>query len=159
MPKRIAKPKRPKPAVGWREWVAMPELGIDAIKAKVDTGAATSSLHAFKVKPFVESGVDYVRFLVHPLQRKSEPTIECVCKVHEWRKVRSSSGHANKRPVILTEIVIADVAYAVELTLANRDQMGFRMLIGREALRRRFVVDVGRSFVGGKPSSSSSPSP
>lgn len=138
-------------AIGWREWVSIPQLGIDSIKAKVDTGARTSSLHAFKIKTFEQEGVEYVRFLVHPVQRKSQPTIECVCPIYEYRKVRSSSGHVTRRPVIVVEIEAVGTRLAVELTLANRDQMGFRMLLGREALRGRFLVDSGKSYLGGRP--------
>ncbi len=135
--------------VGWREWVRVPELGIEAIKAKVDTGAKTSSLHAFRLKSFEQDGAPHVRFQVHPVQRKSKPTIECEWPVYEFRKVRSSSGHETLRPVILVEVEVAGRCYKIELTLANRDQMGFRMLLGRQALRKRFVVDSGRSYVGG----------
>lgn len=135
--------------VGWREWVRLDLLGVQAIKAKVDTGARTSSLHAFRVKTFERDGAPYVRFQVHPVQRKTKPTVECEWPVHEFRKVRSSSGHEALRPVILTEVTVAGQVFEIELTLANRDQMGFRMLLGREALRDRFVVDSGRSYVGG----------
>lgn len=151
MAKRPVKQAAAKPPVGWREWVRLPALAIEAIKAKVDTGARTSSLHAFRIKTFEQDGQDHVRFLVHPLQRKSQPTIECVCPVFEWRQVRSSSGHVTRRPVIVTEIEVVGVRYEIELTLANRDEMGFRMLIGREALRRRFLVDSGASYLGGQP--------
>lgn len=141
--------------VGWREWVAIPELGIDSIKAKVDTGAKTSSLHAFRLKRFQQDGKEFVRFEVHPRQRKSKPSVTCECPVHEFRKVRSSSGHQELRPVILTEVEVAGERYRVEITLANRDAMGFRMLLGRQALRRRFVVDSGISYFGGKPPTNS----
>ncbi|WP_146567170.1 ATP-dependent zinc protease family protein [Posidoniimonas corsicana] len=143
--------KRELSPVGWREWVRLDPLGVPAIKAKVDTGARTSSLHAFKLKTFDVDGAPHVRFLVHPVQRKSQPSIECECPVYEFRKVRSSSGHEALRPVVLTDVWVAGQVFEIELTLANRDQMGFRMLLGREALRRRFLVDSGRSYVGGRP--------
>lgn len=149
-PKR-PKRKREKLPVGWREWVTIVGHGLPAIKAKVDTGAATSSLHAFDVDVYQQDGVDRVRFNVHPIQRDDETVIACDAAVHEFREVRSSSGHVARRPVIESEIVVARRRFAVELTLANRDAMGFRMLLGREALRGRFVVDSGRSYVGGKP--------
>lgn len=137
--------------VGWREWVKLPELGIDWIKAKVDTGARTSSIHAVRVKTFEEAGVAYVSFSVHPTQRKSLPNVDCKCPVHEFREVRSSSGHVTKRAVILVDVEVVGVRYPIEVTLANRDQMGFRMLLGREALRGRFLVDSQKSYLGGTP--------
>lgn len=149
MPKKKKKKLR-LPAVGWREWAGLPELGVEALKAKVDTGARTSSLHAFGLKAFEREGAAWVRFEVHPLQRKSKPTISCEYPVHEYRKVRSSSGHQQLRPVLLTTVEVCGVSYKIELTLANRDQMGFRMLLGRQALTKRFVVDPGRSYVGGR---------
>lgn len=145
------KPAPDLPCVGWREWVALPELGVPAIKAKVDTGARSSSLHAFHVEEFVRRGVAMLRFQVHPFQRDSKTTIECEAPLLERRKVRSSSGHAVERPVILTQLELCGVRYEVEITLARRDAMGFRMLLGREAVRRRFVIDPGRSYYGGRP--------
>ena len=139
------------PVVGWREWVALPELGIERIKAKVDTGARSSSLHAFDVKEFVNDGQTYVRFKIHPLQRRSEPTIEASAAVLEYRHVRSSSGKASLRPVIVTAVDVLGKRWPIELTLANRYEMGFRMLLGREAVRGRMLVDAGRSYFGGIP--------
>ena len=146
----IKKQKVSLPVIGWREWVGLPDLGIETIKAKVDTGARSSSLHAFDVKRFEREGEAWVRFKVHPVQRKTQPTIEVEARVLELRSVRSSSGKAAMRPVIVTPIVLLGVTWAVELTLANRDEMGFRMLLGREAFRRRFLVDAGRSYYGGR---------
>lgn len=143
--------KAAKQPVGWREWVSIPELGIDWIKAKVDTGARTSSLHAVRVKTFEEDGQSFVKFSVHPTQRKTLPNVECTCPVHEFREVRSSSGHVTRRAVILIEVEVVGVRYPIEVTLANRDEMGFRMLLGREALRGRFLVDSQKSYFGGKP--------
>jgi hypothetical protein len=137
--------------IGWREWVALPDLGIDRIKAKVDTGARTSSLHASAVEEFDKDGVTWVRFDVHPLQRSKGRRVSTAAAVLEYRSVRSSSGAASIRPVILTRITLLGITYEVELTLAQRDQMGFRMLLGREAFRRRFLVDAGNSFYGDKP--------
>ena len=129
----------------------MPDLGIKAIKAKVDTGARSSSLHAFDLNIFEKSGDEWVRFSIHPVQRKSIRVVTAEAKILDFRSVRSSSGKATERPVILTNVDLLGVRYQVELTLANRDQMGFRMLLGREAFRSRFVVDAGRSYYGGKP--------
>ena len=148
----MEKKKQPHlPAIGWREWVGLPDLDVKAIKAKVDTGARSSSLHAFDIKEFSRDDESWVRFKIHPNQRTSKRTIETAAKVLEHRSVRSSSGKASMRPVILTNVKLLDVIWAVELTLANRDEMGFRMLLGREAFRRRFVVDAGNSYYGGRP--------
>lgn len=136
--------------VGWREWVALPLLGIDKIKAKVDTGARSSSLHAFDVNVVHRRGKDIVRFRVHPLQRDSDQTVEAEAELLEFRKVTSSTGHATMRPVICTEIVVLGQRFPIELTLAQRDEMGFRMLLGREAVRARFLVDAGHSYLGRK---------
>lgn len=137
--------------IGWREWVRLPDLGIRQIKAKVDTGARSSSLHAFDIHSFERDGEDWVRFKVHPLQRTTKITMACEAKVMEYRHVRSSSGHAKRRPVIQTTIQAMGQSWPIELTLANRDSMGFRMLIGREAFRGRFLVDAGTSYYGGRP--------
>ena len=139
------------PIIGWREWVGLPDLGIKAIKAKVDTGARSSSLHAVNLQQFERDDVKWVRFHVHPEQQKSDESIEIEAKVLELRSVRSSNGKAEIRPVILTNIELFGSIWSVELTLASRDQMGFRMLLGREAFRGRFLVDAGNSFYAGKP--------
>ena len=141
--------KTTKPVIGWREWVALPDFGIERIKAKVDSGARSSSLHAFDIEPFERDGVDWVRFMVHPVQRDDAETVQLECPVLEMRRVRSSSGKATLRPVILTSVTLHDRTWPVELTLANRHKMGFRMLLGRQAFRRRFLLDAGRSYLGG----------
>ena len=143
--------KPPLSVIGWREWVSLPELGIEKIKAKVDTGARTSSLHAFHVKLFQRDGEDWVSYEVHPVQRSTRELLQIESKVLETRLVRSSSGKASRRPVIVTPIELLGITWPVELTLANRDQMGFRMLLGREAFRGRFLVNAGKSYLGGKP--------
>ena len=137
--------------IGWREWVGLPDMGIRAIKAKVDTGAASSSLHAFDVESFRKEDEDWVRFQVHPIQRNDEKIIEVESKVLEYRSVRSSSGKATTRPVIVTHVALMGMVWPVELTLADRSLMGFRMLLGREGMRRRFLVDSAKSFCGGRP--------
>jgi len=139
------------PVIGWREWVGLPDLGVKQIKVKVDTGARSSSLHAFDLHRFERDGAQWVRFELHPVQRKSEPSVDVEAEVLEYRSVRSSSGKATLRPVIVTNVTLLGVTWPVELTLASRDEMGFRMLLGREAFRRRFLVDAGRSYCGGKP--------
>lgn len=147
----MSAPQAPSPrnVVGWREWIALPDLGIEAIKPKIDTGARSSSLHAFNVETFDRDGAVWVRFDVHPLQRASEPTVRAEAQVVEFRHIRSSSGHQSLRPVIRTTVALGGRRWQVELTLAARDEMGFRMLLGREALRDRFVVDPGQSYLFG----------
>jgi hypothetical protein len=134
--------------VGWREWLALPEFGISRIKAKIDTGARTSSLHAFDLVSFLHRGHQWVRFEIHPMQRTAYNAVLIETEVLEYRKVRSSNGHASVRPVIATQVQLMGQEFPIEITLANRDEMGFRMLLGREAIRGRFLVDVGRSFQG-----------
>jgi hypothetical protein len=133
--------------IGWREWIALPELNVGSIKAKIDTGANTSSLHAFEIERFRRGRKDFVRFQVHPIQRSVRQLVNAEAPLLEMRMVRSSSGHLSERHVIETTISIFDQSWPIELTLANRDQMGFRMLLGREALRGRFLVDVSASFL------------
>lgn len=137
--------------IGWREWVALPDFGVEAIKAKVDTGARTSSLHAFGVQVFAVDGDEWVRFEVHPEQRSRRGTAVVKARVVANRKVRSSTGHVQERPVIKTRLTLNGRTWPVEITLTNRDEMGFRMLLGRAALRRKFVVDPGRSFLASDP--------
>ena len=148
MTKRAAPPL---PVIGWREWVGLPEFGIRHIKAKVDTGARSSSLRAFDLHEFERDGANWVRFQVHPVQRKKDRTVSVEAQVLEYRSIRSSSGKASMRPVIVTNVRLLGITWPVELTLASRDEMGFRMLLGRTAFRRRFLVDAGRSYCGGKP--------
>lgn len=139
------------PVIGWREWIGLPDLEIKMIKVKVDTGARSSSLHAFNQRVFEKDGVQWVRFQVHPVQRKSDKTVEVQAEIVEFRSVRSSSGKTSMRPVILTNVTLLGFTWPVELTLARRDEMGFRMLLGREAFRGRFLVNAGKSFYNGKP--------
>jgi hypothetical protein len=143
--------RRHLPVIGWREWVSLPELGIKTIKVKVDTGARSSSLHAYDLEEFERDGAAWIRFCVHPVQRNTSEVVQAEARILEYRRVRSSSGKASRRPVIVTSISLLDKTWPVELTLANRDQMGFRMLLGREAFRKRFLVDAGKSYYGGKP--------
>ncbi len=147
----IKRIKKPLPVIGWREWVGLPGLGIDMIKAKVDTGARSSSLHAVNLKIFELDGEKWARFTIHPEQRTTKKSLEVEAKVFDFRSVRSSSGVAFIRPVIITDVVLLGITWPVELTLANRDDMGFRMLLGREAFRKRFLVDAGRSYFSIKP--------
>jgi hypothetical protein len=135
---------------GWREWVQLPEIGIPWIKAKLDTGARTSAIHAYKIKRFEKDGVPWVRFRVRPWQESTEDEVVVECPVHDVRSIRSSSGHVQERFVVKMRVELLGRRVNAEVTLSNRDQMGFRMLIGRQALRRRFLVDAGSSFLGGR---------
>src|SRR5690606_16658674 len=129
---------------------SLPDAGVDWIKAKIDTGARTSSLHAFDVVEFDREGEAWVRFRVNPWQHTDAEATIVECPIHDRREVRSSSGHSQERLVVLLAIRLVDRLIVSEVTLSNRDEMGFRMLIGREALRRGFIVDPARSFFGGK---------
>lgn len=149
--RNVQKRKAELSVIGWREWVKLPDLGIHTIKAKVDTGARSSSLHAYDLHKFERDAEEWIRFKVHPVQRKTHEIIETEARVFEYRSVRSSSGKASLRPVIITNVELLGIVWEVELTLANRDEMGFRMLLGREAFRQRFFVDAGASYYGGKP--------
>ncbi|MEO6941492.1 MAG: RimK/LysX family protein [Terrimesophilobacter sp.] len=134
--------------VGWREWVSLPGIGVPWIKAKLDTGARSSALHAYDIEE-VSDG-ERVRFKVRPWQRSMEDIVDVECPVHDRRSVRSSSGHTEDRIVILLEVEIAGRNVIAETTLSQRDQMDFRMLIGREALRQGFLVNPHKSFVTGR---------
>ncbi|MCI0401633.1 MAG: RimK/LysX family protein [Gammaproteobacteria bacterium] len=140
-----------KAIIGWREWVALPELGIRRIKAKVDTGARTSALHAFYLQRFTRDRRELVKFGVHPFQNRSDREIECVAEVLDEREVTDSGGHPEKRLVIKTPINIGMQQWSVELTLTDRDTMQFRMLLGRTAMDGRFIVDPSQSFLMGRP--------
>lgn len=137
--------------MGWREWIDLPDLGIHAIKAKIDTGARSSALHAFHIEGFQQAGKELVRFQVHPYQRNSHDTVIVEAELLEWRQVRNSGGHAQWRPVIRTTIALQQRRWEIDLTLTNRDVMGFRMLLGREAVRQRFAIDPGKSYLLSHP--------
>lgn len=141
----------PPPRIGWREWIAIPDWGVDFIKAKVDTGARTSSLHVEHLERFERDGENWVRFTVRPWQRSRADAVRAEAKIIASRNVKSSTGTIQRRPVIRTEVMVAGVTVLIEITLTSRDEMGFRMLLGREAMRRRFVVDPGASYLGGQP--------
>lgn len=147
--------KRPEPiTLGWREWVSLPVWDVAHMKAKVDTGARTSSLHAFGLEWFDRDGSPWVRFEVHPWQRSTADSVIAEAAVVATRDVKSSSGDVEHRPVVHTSVVLAGRAVIAEVTLTRRDEMGFRMLVGREALRNRFVIDPGVSYLGGRPDKS-----
>ncbi len=136
--------------VGWREWVALPELGIGRIKAKVDTGARTSCLHAFRLEPFERDGQPWLKIWLHPEQRSDREHV-CYAPIIDQREVSDSGGHREQRYVIATDVVIGQHRLRAELTLTNRDSMRFRMLLGRRLLSGNFIVDSGQSYLCGKP--------
>jgi ribosomal protein S6--L-glutamate ligase len=133
--------------LGWEEWVALPELGLPAIKAKVDTGARTSALHAFYVEPFGPARARKVRFGVHPVPRRNDIAVTCVARLVDRREVRSSNGEREQRYVIETSIRIGNREWPIEVSLANRDTMSYRMLLGRRAIPRDMLVDPSSSFL------------
>lgn len=144
-------PRLPLWVIGWREWLALPDLLVPRIKAKIDTGARTSALHAFDVERFRRRGADWLRFQVHPVQRNDRDIVEAEARMIDERLVRDSGGKSERRPVIETTAKILEREWPIELTLTNRDAMGFRMLLGRQALRGAFLVDPQRSFLAGSP--------
>jgi hypothetical protein len=136
--------------VGWREWLAFPELGIPAIKAKLDTGARTSALHTFSIESFLSHGRPKVRFGIHPLQKRRDIELFCVADVADRRVVSDSGGHRELRYVISTPVQLGNTIWSIEITLTNRDTMLFRMLIGRTAMQGRLIVDPDSSYLTGR---------
>lgn len=133
--------------IGCAEWVALPELDLPLIKARVDSGAKTSAIHAYDIQPFEQEGETYVKFKIHPIQKNRRITQNCTAKVIDQRTIKSSNGSSETRFVVLTPIVLGDQRWEIELTLTNRDAMGYRMLLGREAMRNRVLVDPSQSFL------------
>ena len=136
--------------IGWREWVGLPGLNVSRVKAKIDTGARSSSIHAFDVETYIDNEIERVRFSIHPVQNRDDIFVNADVPILERRHVRSSNGEVSERIVIRTPLEILQRRVLVDLTLANRDAMGFRMLVGREAIRRRFLVDPSASFLAGR---------
>lgn len=139
------------PVIGWREWVALPDLGVPPLRAKIDTGARTAALHAFGLETFDRDGVTYARFAVHPEHKRPGLAFVTEAPVVDERTVKSSSGTAEERLVIATKIAIGKHVFGAEITLTRRDEMGLPMLLGRQTIRRRFLVDAGRSYLIGEP--------
>jgi len=147
---RNARDSGGKALVGWKEWVALPDLGIPCLKAKIDTGARTSALHAAFVEAFERDGQAMVRFGVHPIQRRKDRTIVCEAPVLERRKVKDSGGHGENRIVIRTPLSLGGIDSEIDLSLTDRETMLFRMIMGRTALAGLYVIDPSRSYLCGK---------
>ena len=138
---------QPNKTIGWREFVSFPQLEIERIKAKIDTGARSSALHAFNIEERSQEGKQIITFQVHPRQRDRQTTITAQAELLEYRQIRNSGGKAQLRPVIKTNIQVGTEVWEIELSLTNRDVMGFRMLLGRQGVRNKFLVDPGKSFL------------
>lgn len=145
-------PKLKKALIGWEEWCALPDIGLPAVRAKIDTGAKTSALHAEDIEVFTRNGQKFVRFNIPPLKRKEELVITCEAPLIEKRNVISSNGEREKRYVISARIELGDKDFISEVTLTSRHKMAFRMLLGRAALKKaKVVVDPAKSFLLGRP--------
>jgi hypothetical protein len=141
----------PLPLLGWREWVALPEFGIVQIKAKIDTGARSSALHAVTQEPYRKGGENWIMFAVQPKQKQGDLLIECHAPIKDRRVVSDSGGHKQRRYVIETQLLFGQHLITAEITLTNRDSMRFRMLLGRTAMNRYFLIDPNASYLQGKP--------
>ncbi len=139
-----------KSRIGWREWVGFPDFGIDRIKAKIDTGARTSVIHAFRIRKISGATGPQVEFYLHPVQHRRNPELRCVADLVDERVIKSSNGETETRCVIRTAMRLGGDIWPIELTLSNRDQMGFRLLVGRSAIRKRCIVDPGSSYLFGR---------
>jgi len=151
---KVRRPRRTedgrKRIIGWREWVALPRLGVPAIKAKLDTGARSSAIHAFDVQPVWIDGREWVRFSVHPRQRNDSYVIPCLAPLIDRRWVSNPGGRRERRTVIAASVWIDDEEWPIDLSLTDRDEMGFRLLIGRSAMKGRLVIDPTRSYCAGR---------
>lgn len=136
--------------IGWREWAAFPDLGVERINAKIDTGAKTSAIHAHHIHVLDGDEGPWVEFTLHPHRRRKAPEIFCSTPLIDTRRVKSSNGRTEERMVINTPFRMGDQIWPIELTLTNRDEMGYRVLIGRDALADKFLIDPGASYLLGK---------
>jgi ribosomal protein S6--L-glutamate ligase len=149
--KNIILDKKSKRMIGWKEWFSLDSLNLPAIKGKIDTGAKTSSLHAFNIENIYIEGIEYVEFDIHPLQKNKKFVKSCLAQVIDRRMVSDSGGRKEKRFVIESILKIGDKKIKIELTLANRDTMTFRMLLGRDAIKQaKMLVDPSKSFIQGR---------
>ena len=144
--------------IGWREWAGLPDLGISAIRAKIDTGARSSSLHATRMTTFERDGQIWVRFCFRPRVERSVPGCWCEAPSLGTRSIRSSTGELQRRHLIVTDLTLGKETWKIEISLADRQEMGFEMLVGRTAIRRRFLVDPGRSYLAERPREAHRPS-
>ncbi|MEE2692036.1 MAG: RimK/LysX family protein [Pseudomonadota bacterium] len=142
--------KAPPTLIGWREWAAFPDLGAERIKAKIDTGAKTSAVHAYRIRTEMRGGVLWAEFYLHPVQKKRIPEIKCSAPVIARRKIRSSNGVEEVRNIIETTLRMGGREWRIQLSLARRDEMGFRLLLGRDAIRKKFIIDPAASFLLGR---------
>lgn len=136
--------------LGWREWIRLPELNIPAIKAKIDTGARTSALHAFRLETYNENGFEMVQFDIHPLQKRNDIVLTCTAEIIDYRRVSDSGGHREMRYVIKTPVSIGDAVWDIEITLTDRDTMRFRMLLGRTGMAGEVLIDPAASYLTGR---------
>lgn len=150
---RKRKSRQPQVILGWREWVTLPDIGIDAVHAKLDTGARSSALHIVDLETFRHLKQRWVRFWVDPDAKHPDRVFECEARIVDERVVKNSGGRGELRVVIRTAIEIAGRRWPIDLTLTNRSEMRFRMLVGREAMRDRVLVDPMRSDLAGVPES------
>lgn len=139
-----------KVTLGWREWASLPELNIPAIKIKIDTGAKTSALHAFDIETFLKDQKKFIRFNIHPAQNDDKHTIKCEAQLIDQRQISDSGGHKEMRYVIETKLVLGNKEWPIEVTLTNRSNMRFRMLLGRRAMVDHALVDPSASYLCGK---------
>ncbi len=145
------------PVIGWREWVGLPDLGVEAVHAKIDTGATNSALHAEIQETVERDGRQIVRFLMPDVETMGSPQRVYEAELLEHRRVKSSSGHYSRRPVIFTHVAVGGVVWSIEISLANRETMGVPMLLGRKTLKNRFLVDPARSYLLSRKRSTSAP--
>ena len=146
----IKKVENSKPTIGWREWISIPEMHIAQIKVKVDSGARTSAIHAEDIEIIKKRGKKFVSFKIFPMQKDKKHWNEVTLPMIDERWVKSSVGHQTLRPVVQVDIKLGEHEVPIELTLVNRDLMGFRMLLGREAIKNKFLLDTAHSFLQGK---------
>ena len=135
------------PVAGWNETASLPELGVDSIRVKLDTGAKMSALHAFNLVEFKKNDQTWVDFEIHPFQNNDTYIVKCSVPVSDVRTIKSSNGQSEKRYVIFSIIKIGAIEWPIEITLTNRDQMSYRMLLGRTAMQNRLLVDPHRTHL------------